>query len=287
MEHAFGAWYVRGGIRELARAVYERCLARRVEFVFDAEVVSVTEKDGRAAGVELRDGTVAEADFVVGGPPRAAEALTEPRRCTRVTMPEPTPDSLACGSRRRLPRPARPARARRRTPHGRAHDGPGRRWTLFEIGRPATRPTVWVDRPDDPLLRPDDDHESVVVLTATVPSLAHHDWTADGARTPSPTAWSRPPSGRTGPARARAVARGPHPGGHGEGDRCRSAAPCPLPRWPVRTAHCCGPPTARAYPGCSRSAAGRTPAAGCRTRGCRGALVAGLDRGGAGLPGLQ
>ena len=27
MEHAFGTWYVRGGMRELARAVYERCLA--------------------------------------------------------------------------------------------------------------------------------------------------------------------------------------------------------------------------------------------------------------------
>ncbi len=50
MEHAFGTWYVRGGIRELARAVYERCLARKVEFVFGAEVTGIVEKDGRAAG---------------------------------------------------------------------------------------------------------------------------------------------------------------------------------------------------------------------------------------------
>lgn len=67
MEHAFGTWYVRGGLRELARAVYERCLARRVEFVFGTEVVRVVEKDGRAAGVELSDGTVVDADFVVAG----------------------------------------------------------------------------------------------------------------------------------------------------------------------------------------------------------------------------
>ncbi|MET7440303.1 FAD-dependent oxidoreductase, partial [Streptomyces sp. NPDC005568] len=53
MEHAFGTWYVRGGLRELARAVYERCLARKVEFVFGADVVRIVEKDGRAAGVEL------------------------------------------------------------------------------------------------------------------------------------------------------------------------------------------------------------------------------------------
>lgn len=69
MEHAFGTWYVRGGVRELARAVYERCLQRRVEFVFGAEAVRVLEEDGRAAGVELADGTVADADFVVGGGP--------------------------------------------------------------------------------------------------------------------------------------------------------------------------------------------------------------------------
>ncbi|NEB84362.1 NAD(P)/FAD-dependent oxidoreductase, partial [Streptomyces anulatus] len=67
MEQTFGSWYVMGGMRELARAVYERCVARRVTFVFGAEVVRVVEKDGRAAGVELADGQVAEADRVVLG----------------------------------------------------------------------------------------------------------------------------------------------------------------------------------------------------------------------------
>ncbi|MER7186531.1 NAD(P)/FAD-dependent oxidoreductase, partial [Streptomyces hyaluromycini] len=76
LEHAFGTWYVRGGIRELARAVYERCVQRRVGFVFGAEVTGILEKDGRAAGVELADGSVAEADFVVAGV--APEALGHP-----------------------------------------------------------------------------------------------------------------------------------------------------------------------------------------------------------------
>ncbi|NEC77659.1 FAD-dependent oxidoreductase, partial [Streptomyces rochei] len=68
MEYAFGMWYVRGGgLRELARAVYERCLARRVEFRFGAEVTGIVEKDGRVAGVELAEGGVAEAEFVVAG----------------------------------------------------------------------------------------------------------------------------------------------------------------------------------------------------------------------------
>ncbi|MGW2850039.1 phytoene desaturase family protein, partial [Streptomyces sp. NPDC001274] len=39
MEETFGSWYVSGGMRALARAVYERCLARKVEFVLGAEVV--------------------------------------------------------------------------------------------------------------------------------------------------------------------------------------------------------------------------------------------------------
>jgi len=184
MEHAFGAWYVRGGIRELARAVYERCVARRVEFVFGAEVVSVTEKDGRAAGVELADGTVAEADFVVGGPARLSGSPTG----------HEDPDGPD-GGRSSRPRPGSGPRGRAvvclalRGPRerGTAHrtvvhtaDRGEELGHTFGAGAVPPRPTVWVDRPDDPLLRPDDGHESVV-LTATVPSLAHHDWAAAGA----------------------------------------------------------------------------------------------------------
>ncbi|MCF3964253.1 phytoene desaturase family protein, partial [Streptomyces fuscigenes] len=67
LEQTFGTWYVRGGMRELARAVYERCVARRVEFAFGADVVAVVEKDGAVAGVELADGGAPEADVVVAG----------------------------------------------------------------------------------------------------------------------------------------------------------------------------------------------------------------------------
>lgn len=69
MEQTFGTWYVRGGLRALADAVHQRCLARRVGFVFGAEVVGVVEEGGRAAGVELADGRVADADLVVAGAP--------------------------------------------------------------------------------------------------------------------------------------------------------------------------------------------------------------------------
>ncbi len=83
MEYAFGMWYVRGGgLRELARAVYERCLARRVEFRFGAEVTGIVEKDGRVAGVELAEGGVAEAEFVVAGwRPGCWSACAAAHRC--------------------------------------------------------------------------------------------------------------------------------------------------------------------------------------------------------------
>ncbi|MFJ5259177.1 phytoene desaturase family protein [Streptomyces sp. NPDC088387] len=168
MEHAFGTWYVRGGIRELARAVYERCLARRVEFVFGADVTRVLDKEGRAAGVELADGSVAEADFVVAG---VAPGVL---------------DRIAAGARQGaevVPQQGLPSRLtvllalRGGRPEGTAHrtvvHTPDRDAELeFLFGAapaPGTGPTVTVLRPDDPGSVPDAGHEAMT-LTATVPA---------------------------------------------------------------------------------------------------------------------
>ncbi|MFI1729514.1 phytoene desaturase family protein [Streptomyces acidicola] len=180
MEHAFGTWYVRGGIRELARAVYERCLARRVEFVFGAEVTGIVEKDGRAAGLELTEGTVTEADHVVAGvDPVRLSALTEhvPQEGGDVR-----PDRVSPSLGRFTVLLA--LRGRRET--GAAHrtvvHTPDRTAELDHVSRAAgtaepARPTVTVLRPDDPALRPDDEHESVV-LSAAAPTGA--DWASGG-----------------------------------------------------------------------------------------------------------
>jgi phytoene desaturase len=172
MEHAFGMWYVRGGLRELARAVYERCLARRVEFRFDTEVTGIVEKDGRVAGVELAGGEVAEADLVVagvapgvldrlaGGIAVRGEGEVLPRRgaASRLTV------LLAL-------RGGRPeGTAHRTVVH--AADRAGELESLFGAvpGVPA-RPTVTILRPDDPASVPGPDREAVV-LTAVVPEGA-------------------------------------------------------------------------------------------------------------------
>lgn len=170
MEHAFGTWYVRGGIRELARAVYERCVTRRVEFRFETPVARIVEKDGRATGVELADGEVADADFVVAGvAPGALDALV--------------PGTALRGGDEVAPQRGAPSRLtvllalRGGRPEGVAHrtvvHAADRTEELDRIfgERPgfSSSPTVTVSRPDDPALAPDAEHEAVT-LSVTVPS---------------------------------------------------------------------------------------------------------------------
>ncbi len=164
MEHAFGTWYVRGGLRELARAMYERCLARRVEFHFGAEVTAVREKDGRAAGVELADGTAVEADLVVAGSAPgcwsgcAARGFAGRARCRPGGRASRTTVLLAL-------RGARPEGALHRTVvHTRDRDA---ELDALAGGRLPAEPTVTVLRPDDPALVPDAGHEAVTVTAMT------------------------------------------------------------------------------------------------------------------------
>lgn len=160
MEQTFGTWYVSGGIRALADAVYRRCLKRRVEFVFDAEVTEVLEKDGRAAGVALAGGGTAEADHVVAGAP--VPALYRDHVVGWESQDE-WPRYQADGTGRMTVclalRGAREAGAVHRT----------------VVHATADSPTTTVLRPDDPALRPDDGHESVT-LAATVNLYPEHDW---------------------------------------------------------------------------------------------------------------
>ncbi|MFB6506592.1 MULTISPECIES: phytoene desaturase family protein [unclassified Streptomyces] len=183
MEETFGSWYVSGGIRALAQAVHERCLARRVEFVLGCEVARIVEKDGRAAGVELADGTVAEADHVVlGAPPRPG--LVPGRESWQdedVTARQGAGQELVPGRFLVLLslRGARPADTVHRTLVHPA-DGAAEREAVFG-GRLAEHPTVTVLRPDDPSTRPDDGHEAVTLM-ATVAPQGPVDWTDPAVR---------------------------------------------------------------------------------------------------------
>ncbi|MGW1763947.1 phytoene desaturase family protein [Streptomyces sp. NPDC002073] len=156
MEQTFGSWYVRGGIRALATAVYERCLERRVEFAFGAEVTGVAVRDGRAAGLELADGRESAADAVVSGiDPRALAGLLPGRELWPDGARRPEPGAAGTGRITVLCalRGARPADAVHRTL---VHAADG-------------RPAVTVLRPDDPGTCPDADHEAVTVRAVAGP----------------------------------------------------------------------------------------------------------------------
>jgi phytoene dehydrogenase-like protein len=155
LEQTFGTWYPRGGMRALADAVYERCLARGVEFRFGTEAVRMLQRDGRAAGVELADGTRLPADSVVWGAAHGERVRADGwSRCTLL---------LAL-------RGARPADTAHRTllhpPEGVA-------------AGPLTAPVVTVLRPGDDALCPLPDRETAV-LSAPVPAqgaAGAPDWT--------------------------------------------------------------------------------------------------------------
>lgn len=189
VEQTFGAWYVSGGLRALADAVHARCVARRVEFRFGSEVVGVLEKDGRAAGVELADGTREDADVVVAGAPLPA------LHRDRVVPSGPGADGRAPEPGRftvhLAVRGARPAGAAHRTVVHTA-DREGELAWLFDPAPagpapdPAAagvRPTVTVLRPDDPAVRPDEGHEAVTLQVTAPPHApgAGVDWDAPGA----------------------------------------------------------------------------------------------------------
>jgi len=172
VEQVFGAWHLGGGIRTLADALHARGAERGVDYRFGADVARITVEAGRVSGVELASGERIPADVVV--------ANADASHVYGDLLQPPPPE--AASARRRLAR-AVPSLSgfvlllavRGRTP-GLAHHnvwfpndydaefdavfGTGR----DRLARPVDDPTVYVCAPDDPLMRPDADHESWFVL---------------------------------------------------------------------------------------------------------------------------
>lgn len=172
VEQSFGAWYVRGGLRLLGDAVLRRAQSLGVQVRTGCDVTQVLVEGGRACGVRLADGERLAADVVVAntdathlyrdlvpaGP--AAEALAALRRVT----PSLSGFVLLLG-------------LRGRTPGLRHHtvlfpaDYDDEFDSIFGTGphrlagaRPVPDPTVYISAPDDPAVRPDQDHEAWFVL---------------------------------------------------------------------------------------------------------------------------
>ncbi|MFD0562608.1 phytoene desaturase family protein [Kitasatospora saccharophila] len=154
MEQSFGVWYVDGGLRALADAVFERCGERGAEFRFDTPVRALELDGERVVGVRTDEGVLA-ADAVLSAVPGLG-----------VTAPaDPAPGRFTVLLALDGARPA--GTAHRTVVHAADPDAEAR--AVFTDRALPPRPTVQVLRPDDPALVPGPDAEAAV-LTVTVPA---------------------------------------------------------------------------------------------------------------------
>jgi phytoene desaturase len=164
-ELAFGGWYVRGGLANVADALARRCAATGVHVRTGTAVSAVHTSQGRAAGVQLADGEVVAADVVVANADAAAvyrDLLPTPGRAARLSRRGPAGVVLLLGVRGRTP--------------GLAHhtvvfppDYDAEFDAIFgRPARPVPDPTIFVTVADDPLVRPDG-YEAWFVLVNAPP----------------------------------------------------------------------------------------------------------------------
>ena len=188
VEQAFGAWHIGGGLGMLADALAQRCTDLGVTIHLECDVAAITTADGRVTGLRLDDGSLVPAPIVVANAD-ASQVYT--------TLLD---DPRAVSAQRDLVK-ATPSLAgfvlllavRGRTPGLQHHnvwfpaDYDDEFDSIFgKAPRAVADPAIYVCAPDDPSMRPDDDHESWFVL---VNAPRHSpggrvagtiDWDADG-----------------------------------------------------------------------------------------------------------
>jgi phytoene desaturase len=183
VEQAFGAWYVRGGLHQLAGALATRAGEVGVILRTNADVAEVVLDGGRAVGVRLADGEPLDADVVV--------ADADARHLYRDLVSGPVAATALASLRRVTPSLSGfvlMLALRGRTPGLRHHtvlfgdDYDDEFDALFGTGahrrsgpRPVADPTVYLSTPDDPALRPDDGHEAMFVLVNAPRQMAAGD----------------------------------------------------------------------------------------------------------------
>lgn len=147
LEHAFGAWYIEGGLHQLVVALAARARERGAVIRTEARVTRITAAGGRVSSVSLVDGSTLPADVVVAN----ADANTVYQRLLYPSQPRQAPnaDSLSAfvlllGVRGRTPGLA----------HHNVLFGHGDYDAEFDAvfgrpGRPVTDPAVYISAPDD------------------------------------------------------------------------------------------------------------------------------------------
>jgi phytoene desaturase len=190
-ERHFGAWYVNGGLRQIADVLLERCVALGVDIRTRADVVEVVVRNGRASGVVLADGSRIDASAVVANADAAhlyddlvapSAAQRKAKRALAKSEPSLSGFVLCLGVKGRTPVTAHhtvlfPERYDDEfdSVFGDKHHGP----------RPVADPTIYISNPADSAVRPDG-HESWFILvnaprhTAQGDTQEGVDWSVPG-----------------------------------------------------------------------------------------------------------
>ena len=168
VEQTFGAWHIPGGLHRLAFAIHQRALDRGAAVRTDTSVARVLVEGGRACGVVTDEGERIAADLVVANADAShlyGRMVRDPRAKAPLRSVQRATPSLA-GFVLLLA-------VRGRTPGLQHHnvlfpaDYDAEFDAIFGRGgppRPVENPTVYICAPDDPLMRPDSDHEAWFVL---------------------------------------------------------------------------------------------------------------------------
>lgn len=184
VEQTFGAWHIGGGIHRLATAIFDRCVARGVDIRINTTVTQIIVESGRVSGVQVSDGEPLPADVVVANADADqvySQLVNDPRtKKTQRRLAKSTPSMSAF---------VLLLAVRGRTPHLQHHnvlfceDYDAEFDAIFgQPRRPVPDPTIYVCSPNDPAMRPDDEHESwfVMVNAPGQDPAAGVDWTKTG-----------------------------------------------------------------------------------------------------------
>jgi phytoene desaturase len=177
VEQEFGAWHLGGGVATLADALSDRCSARGVDMRTGVDVRRITSDAAGVTGVQTVEGERIDADIVVANSDADtlySQLVDDPRgRKPLRTLRRATPSLSGFVILLAL---------RGRTPGLQHHnvwfpDDYDAEFDAVFQGRPVADPTIYVCAPDDPRMRPDDDHESWFVLV-NAPRHGPVDWDA-------------------------------------------------------------------------------------------------------------
>jgi phytoene desaturase len=171
VEQTFGAWYVRGGLRQLGLALHQRVLDRRAVVRTHSRVEAIETSGGKVSGVRLAGGGSLPADVVVSDADARslyADLVAPPSNRAPLRQLDKATASLSGFVLMLALRGRTPGLAHHTVLFPASYDDEFD--SVFGTGqhrgrpRPAPDPTVYIAAPDDAAMRPDDDHESWFVL---------------------------------------------------------------------------------------------------------------------------